>query len=74
MNSAPPLRVLRGEAEGVLTKPRTGDQYREGNRVEPRELQRLSAMIDNLLSWPGGNHWLGQLSFFDGRAAIEKDS
>jgi two-component system heavy metal sensor histidine kinase CusS len=68
-----PIAILRGEAEGVLTKPRTADQYREVIESSLEELQRLSAMIDNLLFLAraetiGSVH----LSYFDGRAAIEK--
>jgi two-component system heavy metal sensor histidine kinase CusS len=68
-----PIAILRGEAEGVLTKPRTGDQYREVIESSLEELQRLSAMIDNLLflaraETTGSVHF----SSFDGRAAIEK--
>ena len=68
-----PIAILRGEAEGVLTKPRTGDQYREVIESSLEELQRLSAMIDNLL-FLARAETIGsvQLSFFDGRATIEK--
>ena len=44
-----PIAILRGEAEGALTKPRTAEQYREVIESSLEELQRLSAMIDNLL-------------------------
>ena len=44
-----PIAILRGEAEGVLTKPRTAEQYREVIESSLEEFQGLSAMIDNLL-------------------------
>ena len=68
-----PIAILRGEAEGVLTKPRTADQYREVIESSLEELQRLSAMIDNLLFLARAETIASvQLSYFDGRAAIEK--
>jgi two-component system heavy metal sensor histidine kinase CusS len=68
-----PIAILRGEAEGALTKPRTSEQYREVIESSLEELQRLSAMIDNLLflaraETSGAFH----RSYFDGRAAIDK--
>ena len=68
-----PIAILRGEAEGVLTKPRSADQYREVIESSLEELQRLSAMIDNLLFLARAETTGSvKLSSFDGRAAIEK--
>ena len=68
-----PIAILRGEAEGALTKQRTSEQYREVIESSLEELQRLSAMIDNLLflarAETSGSF---SRSYFDGRAAIEK--
>jgi two-component system heavy metal sensor histidine kinase CusS len=44
-----PIAILQGEAEGALTKPRIAEHYREVIESSLEELQRLSAMIDNLL-------------------------
>jgi two-component system, OmpR family, heavy metal sensor histidine kinase CusS len=68
-----PIAILRGEAEGALTKPRTADQYREVIESSLEELQRLSGMIDNLL-FLARAETIGAFarSYFDGRAAIEK--
>jgi two-component system heavy metal sensor histidine kinase CusS len=68
-----PIAILRGEAEGVLTKPRTPEQYREVIESGLEELQRLSGMIDNLL-FLARAETIGSLnrSYIDGRAAIEK--
>ena len=67
-----PIAILRGEAEGVLTKPRTSDQYREVIESSLEELQRLSGMIDNLLflarAETSGSF---NRNYFDGRAAID---
>jgi two-component system heavy metal sensor histidine kinase CusS len=62
-----------GEAEGALIKPRDSDQYREVIESSLEELQRLSAMIDNLL-FLARVETSGSFnrSYFDGRAAIEK--
>ncbi|MGH8094909.1 MAG: heavy metal sensor histidine kinase [Chthoniobacterales bacterium] len=68
-----PIAILRGEAEGILIKPRDADEYREVIESSLEELQRLSGMIDNLLflarAETAGSF---QFSYFDGRAAIEK--
>jgi two-component system, OmpR family, heavy metal sensor histidine kinase CusS len=68
-----PIAILRGEAEGALTKPGTADQYREVIESSLEELQRLSTMIDNLLflarAETGG---LVSRRYFDGRAMLEK--
>ncbi len=68
-----PIAILRGEAEGVLTKLRSAEEYREVIESSLEELERLSAMIDNLLflarAETAGSF---QVSSFDGRAAIEK--
>ena len=68
-----PIAILRGEAEGALTKPRTSEQYREVIESSLEELQRLSAMIDNLL-FLARAEMSGSFSrsYFDGRAAIDK--
>ncbi|HEX4666113.1 MAG TPA: heavy metal sensor histidine kinase [Chthoniobacterales bacterium] len=68
-----PIAILRGEAEGALTKPRAADEYREVIESGLEELQRLSGMIDNLL-FIARAETIGSLSrsYFDGRAAIEK--
>ena len=68
-----PIAVLRGEAEGALTKPRTLEQYREVIESSLEEMQRLSAMIDNLL-FLARAETIGSIKrqFFDGRAAIEQ--
>jgi two-component system, OmpR family, heavy metal sensor histidine kinase CusS len=68
-----PIAILRGEAEGILTKPRSTEQYREVIESSLEELQRLSAMIDNLL-FLARAETTGEckLSSFDGRAAIEE--
>ncbi len=68
-----PIAILRGEAEGALTKQRSEEQYREVIESSLEELQRLSGMIDNLLflaraETPGSF----QRDHFDGRAALEK--
>lgn len=68
-----PIAILRGEAEGVLTRPRTAEEYREVIESGLEELQRLSGMIDNLLfiaraETTGSFH----LSNFDGRAALDE--
>ena len=68
-----PIAILRGEAEGALTKPRIAENYREVIESSLEELQRLSAMIDNLLflarAETSGSF---DRTYFDGRAAIEK--
>ena len=68
-----PIAILRGEAEGVLTKPRTPEQYREVIESSLEEMQRLSGMIDNLL-FLARAETIGHVNrqSFDGRAAIEK--
>jgi two-component system, OmpR family, heavy metal sensor histidine kinase CusS len=68
-----PIAILRGEAEGALTKPRTSEQYREVIESSLEEMQRLSGMIDNLL-FLARAETIGSLNrqFLDGRAAIEK--
>ena len=68
-----PIAILRGEAEGALTKPRNLEQYREVIESSLEEMQRLSAMIDNLL-FLARAETIGSIKrqFFDGRAAIEK--
>ena len=68
-----PIAVLRGEAEGAITKPRTLEQCREVRESSLEEMQRLSAMIDNLL-FLARAETIGSIErqFFDGRAAIEK--
>ena len=68
-----PIAILRGEAEGALTKPRTLEQYREVIESSLEEMQRLSAMIDNLL-FLARAETIGSIKrqFFDGRAAIEQ--
>ena len=68
-----PIAILRGEAEGALTKPRTPEQYREVIESSLEEMQRLSGMIDNLL-FLARNETIGSLNrqSFDGRAAIER--
>ncbi|MEO8438622.1 MAG: heavy metal sensor histidine kinase [Spartobacteria bacterium] len=67
-----PIAILRGEAEGILTKPRTSDEYREVIESSLEELQRLSSMIDNLLflarAETSGSF---SRSYFDGRSAID---
>jgi len=67
-----PIAILRGEAEGALTKPRSSEQYREVIESSLEEMQRLSAMIDNLL-FLARAETVGSLNrdFFDGRAVIE---
>ncbi len=68
-----PIAILRGEAEGVLTKPRTSEEYREVIGSSLEEFQRLSAMIDNLLflarAETSGSF---NRNYFDGRPAIEE--
>jgi len=68
-----PIAILRGEAEGALTKPRTLEQYREVLESSLEEMQRLSAMIDNLL-FLARAETIGSIKrqFFDGGAAIEQ--
>ena len=68
-----PIAILRGEAEGALTKPRAAEEYREVIESGLEELQRLSGMIDNLL-FLARAETIASLSrsYFDGRAAIEK--
>jgi two-component system heavy metal sensor histidine kinase CusS len=68
-----PIAILRGEAEGALTKPRTPEQYRDVLASSLEEMQRLSGMIDNLL-FLARAETIGSLNrnSFDGRAAIEK--
>ena len=67
-----PIAILRGEAEGALMKPRTLEQYREVIGSSLEEMQRLSAMIDNLL-FLARAETIGSIKgqFFDWRAAIE---
>ncbi|HEY1581688.1 MAG TPA: heavy metal sensor histidine kinase [Chthoniobacterales bacterium] len=67
-----PIAILRGEAEGALTKPRTANDYREVIESGLEELQRLSGMIDNLL-FLARAETIGSLNCdsFDGRVAIE---
>lgn len=68
-----PIAILRGEAEGALTKPRTLEQYREVIESSLEEMQRLSAMIDNLLFLARAETIRSiERKFFDGRAAIEQ--
>ncbi|HSU85735.1 MAG TPA: heavy metal sensor histidine kinase, partial [Chthoniobacterales bacterium] len=68
-----PIAILRGEAESVLTKPHSSEQYREVIESSLEELQRLSGMIDNLLflarAETSGSF---NRSYFDGRAAMDK--
>ena len=67
-----PIAILRGEAESALTKPRGRDEYREVIESSMEELQRLSAMIDNLLFLARAETTGSfKLSRFDGRAALE---
>jgi two-component system heavy metal sensor histidine kinase CusS len=68
-----PIAILRGEAEGALTTPRTPEQYREVIESSLEEMQRLSGMIDNLL-FLARAETIGSLNRqpLDGRAAIEK--
>lgn len=70
-----PIAILRGEAEGALTKPRAAEQYREVIESSLEELQRLSSMIDNLL-FLARAETKGYFTpdYFDGRAAIDKVS
>ncbi|HEX4665782.1 MAG TPA: heavy metal sensor histidine kinase [Chthoniobacterales bacterium] len=67
-----PIAILRGEAEGALTKPRSSEQYREVIESSLEEMQRLSAMIDNLL-FLARAETIDSVNpdFLDGRAAIE---
>ena len=68
-----PIAILRGEAEGALTKPRTSEQYRDVIESSLEELQRLSAMIDNLLFLARAEtSGAFNRTYFDGRAAIDK--
>ncbi len=70
-----PIAILRGEAEGVLTRPRTADEYREVIESSMEELQRLSVMIDNLLFLARAETTASfKLSHFDGRAALNEIS
>jgi len=67
-----PIAILRGEAESVLTKRRAPDEYREVIESSMEELQRLSAMIDNLLFLARAETTGSfKCSQFDGRAALE---
>ena len=68
-----PIAILRGEAEGALTKSRTPEQYREVIASSLEEMHRLSGMIDNLL-FLARAETIDSLDrqLFDGRAAIEK--
>ncbi len=68
-----PIAILRGEAEGALTKPRNSDQYREVIESSLEEFQRLSAMIDNLLFLARAETSDSfQRNYFDGRPAIDE--
>ena len=68
-----PIAILRGEAEGALTKLRTAENYREVIESSLEELQRLSAMIDNLLFLARADtSGSFDRTYFDGRAVIEK--
>ncbi|MGI8956536.1 MAG: heavy metal sensor histidine kinase [Chthoniobacterales bacterium] len=68
-----PIAILRGEAEGALTKPRSSARYREVIESSLEEFQGLSSMIDNLLflarAETSGSF---NRSSFDGRAAIDE--
>ncbi|MEO8045497.1 MAG: heavy metal sensor histidine kinase [Spartobacteria bacterium] len=68
-----PIAILRGEAEGALTKPRSNEQYREVIESSLEEFHGLSAMIDNLLflarAETSGSFNRKPL---DGRAALEE--
>jgi two-component system heavy metal sensor histidine kinase CusS len=67
-----PIAILRGEAEGALTKPRTSDQYREVIESGLEELQRLSGMIDNLLFLArAATTGSFNRSYIDGREALK---
>jgi two-component system, OmpR family, heavy metal sensor histidine kinase CusS len=68
-----PIAILRGEAEGALTKPRSLEQYREVIESSLEEMQRLSATIDNLL-FLARAETIGSIKrhLFDGRVAIEQ--
>ena len=68
-----PISILRGEAEGALTKPQTLEQYREVIASSLEEMQRLSTMIDNLL-FLARAETVGSIKrqFFDGRAALKE--
>jgi two-component system heavy metal sensor histidine kinase CusS len=67
-----PIAILRGEAEGILTRPRSSDEYREVIESGLEELQRLSAMIDNLLFLARAETTGSfKLTRFDGRMALE---
>jgi two-component system heavy metal sensor histidine kinase CusS len=68
-----PISILRGEAEGALTKPQTLEQYREVIASSLEEMQRLSTMIDNLL-FLARAETIGSIKrqFFDGHAALKE--
>jgi two-component system, OmpR family, heavy metal sensor histidine kinase CusS len=68
-----PIAILRGEAEGALRKPRSLEQYRGVIESSLEEMQRLFAMIDNLL-FLARAATIGSIErqVFDGHAAIEK--
>ncbi len=68
-----PIAILRGEAEGALTKPRNSEEYREVIESSLEEFQRLSAMIDNLL-FLARAETSGSFArnYFDGRSALEE--
>lgn len=44
-----PLNIVRGEAEVVLSKPRTADEYRQVIESSLDEFTRLSVLVDSLL-------------------------
>ncbi|MEO5718239.1 MAG: heavy metal sensor histidine kinase [Chthoniobacterales bacterium] len=68
-----PIAILLGEAEGALTKPRDSEQYREVIESSMEELQRLSAMIDNLLFLARAETKNSIApNYFDGKSALEK--
>lgn len=68
-----PIAILRGEAEGALSKSRSSDEYREVIESSLEELERLSVMIDNLLFLARAEARAGfERRSFDGRAALEE--
>ncbi len=69
-----PLANIRGEAEVALTRPRSPNEYEAVIESSVAECERLSGIIDNLLFLARAEAAESKmnLSYFDGRAAIER--
>ncbi len=69
-----PVANIRGEAEVILTRPRTSDEYREVIESTVGECEKLSGIVDNLLFLARAEAAEGPLqrTIFDGHAEVQK--